>query len=569
MVNRERPSRRLLLPLILTAVGLGLLALMACDGAYEFDVTATPTRTPRPTATPVPPTPTPTPTPAWPLTLYVAPEVPAGVRAALDQALTEEAGWFAAASDAALADVQVTVGNSEGTTLGTWVYALVAPFPTLTDGVAWTDVLAAWSGQPTGQAFPFAGRPLLMDGRTQAALTVALGPAADGAVMVVPADELVDTAWADGASWGIVPFHELDPRLKVLRVDDVSVLDKGLAVNGYPLAVDLDAAGVERGVAKLTELLDPPLTNRDEEKMTVVVMTGVTALTRGTGQVMNRLGATFPAQDIGPWLRSADLTHISNEVSFTPDCPLVLPEGTMVFCSREEYIGLLEAVGTDIVELTGNHNNDYGVGPNLHTLQLFRERGWRWFGGGEDLEDATRPLTVTVGPNRLAFLGCNAVGPQYGFATEDTPGAAPCDWEAMASRVALLRAEGWLPIVTVQAYETYEYFPTPGQETAFRAIAEAGAVIVQGSQAHQPQGFDFASGAFVHYGLGNLFFDQMWSLATRQEFVDRHVFYDGRHISVELLTAMLEDYARPRPMTVAERRELLDATFSVSGWVTD
>jgi poly-gamma-glutamate synthesis protein (capsule biosynthesis protein) len=97
-------------------------------------------------------------------------------------------------------------------------------------------------------------------------------------------------------------------------------------------------------------------------------------------------------------------------------------------------------------------------------------------------------------------------------------------------------------------------------------LSEAGAVIVSGSQAHQPQGFAFQDGEFIHYGLGNLWFDQMWSLETRQEFLDRHVFYDGRHISTELLTAILEDYSRPRPMTPEERTQLLEAAFAASGW---
>jgi len=47
------------------------------------------------------------------------------------------------------------------------------------------------------------------------------------------------------------------------------------------------------------------------------------------------------------------------------------------------------------------------------------------------------------------------------------------------------------------------------------------------------------------------------------------VFYDGRHLSVELLTAMLEESARPRPMTADERQALLQAVFAVSGWVAD
>jgi poly-gamma-glutamate synthesis protein (capsule biosynthesis protein) len=116
-------------------------------------------------------------------------------------------------------------------------------------------------------------------------------------------------------------------------------------------------------------------------------------------------------------------------------------------------------------------------------------------------------------------------------------------------------------------------------------MAEAGAVIVSGSQAHQPQAMEFypeetpaeagtglqtrpySKGAFIHYGLGNLFFDQYdVSQACRQAFVDRHVFYDNRYISTELLPMMFVDYARPRPMTSDEEAELLHSVFSASGW---
>jgi poly-gamma-glutamate synthesis protein (capsule biosynthesis protein) len=98
-------------------------------------------------------------------------------------------------------------------------------------------------------------------------------------------------------------------------------------------------------------------------------------------------------------------------------------------------------------------------------------------------------------------------------------------------------------------------------------MADAGAVIVSGSQAHQPQGMEFRNGSFIHYGLGNLFFDQ-YSLceACRQGFIDQHVFYDGRYISTRLLPIQFVDYARSRPMTLEESNELLQALFLVSGW---
>jgi poly-gamma-glutamate synthesis protein (capsule biosynthesis protein) len=121
-------------------------------------------------------------------------------------------------------------------------------------------------------------------------------------------------------------------------------------------------------------------------------------------------------------------------------------------------------------------------------------------------------------------------------------------------------------IFTFQYLETEEYAPTGQQRVDFRAMVDAGARIVSGSQAHQPQAIEFYKNGFIHYGLGNLFFDQMYSVAVRQQFADRHIIYRGRHISTELLTFMLEDYSQPRLMSATERRDLLKAVFKASGW---
>ncbi len=547
-------SRTLFWFILAAAAVLGLVALVACDAPVTPAVTPTPTRTPRPTATP---TPVPTPTPAWPVTVGCGPGVPQGACARLRAAVEADPAHFLW-TDAPIADVRLDARALPNTRpAGAWTYAVAAPFFTVDDEVSLADLQATWAGVPSG---PFAARPLLLTTDTLGVLIYLWGPPAGGTVQPVEAGALLSEALRLNG-WAIVPFHELEPRWKVLRVDGRSPLERGLT--DYPLQVPL-FLDTERRTDALS-LLPADFSNRDESRMAIVAMTGVTALTRGTARTMEQKGVTYPAKDIAPWLLEADLTHISNEVSFTPNCPVPPVLGTMTFCSHERYIELLDAVGTDIVELTGNHNNDYGTGPALHTLDLFRQRGWRWFGGGANLTEATTPVTVTLGPNRLAFIGCNSVGPSYAYATEDSPGAAPCgDWAWIREKVAALRAEGYLPIVTVQYYETYEYFPTAQQVRDFRALAEAGAVVVQGSQAHQPQGFDFQAGAFIHYGLGNLFFDQMQSLGTRQEFIDRLVFYDGRLLGVDLRTALLEDGARPRPMTPEERRALLEAVFAAS-----
>jgi poly-gamma-glutamate capsule biosynthesis protein CapA/YwtB (metallophosphatase superfamily) len=283
---------------------------------------------------------------------------------------------------------------------------------------------------------------------------------------------------------------------------------------------------------------------------------------------MEQRGVLYPGKDVRDWLRSADLTHISNEVPFAKNCPAPDPfQADMRFCSDPRYIALLEDVGTDVVELTGDHFQDWGESAMLYTLELYRQRGWGYYGGGENQEDGRRALKVEVNGNRLAFVGCNAKGGSYAQAAPNHPGAVPCAGDWMADEIRQLREQGYLPIATFQHNEYYTYQAQPDEKRDFRSMVEAGAVIVSGSQAHQPQAFEFDNGALIHYGLGNLFFDQYdVSLATRQAFIDRHVFYDGRYLGVELLPIMFVDYARPRPMTPAETNDLLRSVFSASGW---
>jgi poly-gamma-glutamate synthesis protein (capsule biosynthesis protein) len=297
-------------------------------------------------------------------------------------------------------------------------------------------------------------------------------------------------------------------------------------------------------------------------------MTGVTALVRATAFSMEIQGITYPGLDIKGWLADADLTHISNEVPFAIDCPYPNPlQASVRFCSRDAYIGLLEEVGTDIVELSGDHFQDWGAEAVFHTLELYKERGWDYYGGGSTLEDGRQALLIEHNGNRLAFLGCNAKGNAFAHASDTNPGAATCDIPWLADEIARLRQAGYLPVVTFQHQEYYTYAAQPDQQRDFRLIAEAGAVIVSGSQAHQPQGMEFLDGAFIHYGLGNLFFDQYdLTPACRQGLIDRHVFYDGSYIGVELLPIQFVDYARSRPMTPAEASSLLETLYKASGW---
>ncbi|MEZ0397029.1 MAG: CapA family protein [Anaerolineales bacterium] len=520
-----------------------------------------PLPTPTPVASPIPPPASPTPLVSnAPLRLWVEAAVPPTLRAAVSATGLPLA---ASEADATLRYGLYTPQVSIPDTWTVWVYALVAPFPTVEDGVSAADLRRAWAEEPTGL---FGGRPLLMDESTLAAFSAHWGPPAADAVRVVQSAHLLDEAWAARPSWAIIPFEDLEPRWKVLTIDGQSPIRRGFNPATYPLTLTF-ALQASPGVSVS---FSPPLTNLDPSKMTTLVMTGVTALVRATAYRMERYGSLYPAADIRDDLRSADITHISNEVPFAENCPYPDPASTfLIFCSNPDYIALLEDVGADVIELTGNHFQDYGSEATLMTLDMYAARGWSYFGGGRDLADSQQPALLEHNGNRFAFIGCNPVGPAFAWATDTRPGAAPCgDYGWMTAAISQLRADGYQVIVTMQYWEYYVAAPPSNQERDFARLAQAGAVIVSGSQSHFPQAFAFEGDSFVHYGLGNLFFDQMDTpvAGTRREFVDRHVFYNGRHISTEVLTYMLEDYARPRPMTPAERADLLQEIFLASGW---
>ncbi len=556
MRSPRHPSVCLLLTLGLYATILGACAP---SGSVEDPVIPT-------TIIPIPTAPEPTKTAFWPLEptatavhirVWLSPALPKVLREPLEILPHEKEPGIIFVDDPATA--QVRIEPNPEIPISKWVYAFVTAFPTVQDGGSLDGLRGVWTrvGSPSVQVFASAS--------TTAAMEEILGPASEKGVLVFPEEVLLVRAWDARPSFAIVPFEALEPRWKVLEIDGDSPIRKTFDPNTYPLVVTYGLSGEPGATQSVHEVLNWPATNRDPNRLTVLVMTGTTALTRTTAWKMDLYGASYPGELIGHWLTEADLAHVSNEVAFTEACPPPDPfQNDLLFCSSIRHMDLLKAIGVDLIELTGNHVMDWGSQAFLESLQLLHQNGWVTFGGGKNLDDSWNPALFEHNGNRLAFLGCNAAGPERAWATHSSPGATPCDFDRLSSEIAQLREEGFQTIVTFQWAEGG--IVLPAQRAAFRDAVDAGAAIVSGSQSHQALGMEFYGNAFIHYGLGNLFFDQMQSLRLRQELIDRHVFYNGKHISTELLTAILEDYAQPRPMTSSERAIFLSDIFTMSDW---
>ena len=465
-------------------------------------------------------------------------------------------------SDENLSNLKFGVVSSEAESESNWILAVVAPFYTISDEISLQDLHEAWNGHADEV---FTNGSVWMTEQTKNTLSELWGESSGARVKTAPEDEILAKT-NETKGFAIIPFESINPGWKVLRIGGISPVQKEFDVQAYPLTVHFGWMGNEEIIRSIRNNEDTFIskTNRDPEKFSVVVLTGTTALTRAIAAKMELNGMTYPAKDIRDWLLNADITHISNEVSFSDSCPNADQyQQSLSFCGQPRYAELLQYVGTDVVELTGNHLADFGKDPLVQTMQQYTDIGMQYYAAGMDITAARQPIFIEDHGNRFAFIGCNAAGPDSVFATDTQPGVATCDGEYLVTKIGELKSQGYLPIVTFQWGESYQFAPMTWEVKDAHNMIDAGAVIVSGSQSHIPMSMELYSGSFIHYGLGNLFFDQMDIpvVGTRREFIDRHYFYDGKYLGVELLTALLEDYSKPRPMTETERIALLSDAF--------
>lgn len=465
----------------------------------------------------------------------------------------------------------MSISSARARKAGSWTYLLVAPFYSRLDDIPLPFLQSMWE---TG-SFDIPGyTKLLMSDETKIHISQFWGLPFSDVIEIIEPDEILDKTWYDIDSLAIIPFEDLVPSYKVISINNKNPLTFSSQDDIYPLIFPIYLTIPDPFLLYPIELAD--LNNYDRSKLTSIVLTGVTAMVRDTAALMDENGILYPGEDIRDILLSADITHINNEVPFVIDCPPPdSNQGSLSFCSSDSYIDLLKSVGTDIVELSGDHFSDHGAEAMYHSIDLYEQHGLITYGGGRTLQDGLQPFLFEHNGNKIAFIGCNGKSDErYAVASPTNPGASKCDFDWMIPEISHLSEDGYTVIATMQHEEVDSFFPIALQIYDFRNLSEAGASIVSGSQAHHPQGIEISGFKFIHYGLGNLFFDQ-WHLARYnpdqhinkdKTFIDFHYIYDGRYINTRLIPLQFIDNARPRVMTPEERDQFYDEFYKASKW---
>lgn len=472
------------------------------------------------------------------------------------------------------AHIHIDVDRKGGIVSYRYLFAAATRFNTYQTDVSFAEIRHLWTRNEGDAATDTIFDRVAVLEVSVMHLSHLLGRPGNSVLTVSAVSELLESTKGDVPTLVLVPFEELIPSMAVLAVNNQTPIENRHHFNpqSYPLTIEYFVHRNPRAAisqpAFSTFLENLPRSNRDAARLTVIAMTGVTAMVRVTASQMDRLGYDWPAAVVGAELASADITHISNEVPFVPGCETNISSANLVFCSKPEYMATLEASGVDIVGLTGNHQNDYGLDAALESLKIYAEAELPVYGGGVNAEAAAAPLILEHNGNRIAFIGANSYGPQFAWATETTPGSAYFDLNAMSATIRHLKENGLADVVLaeLQYQETYDLTPLIQQRVDFNALSQAGADVVTGVQSHVPQAIEFSDGRLILYGLGNLFFDQMWSHPTREGLIVKHTIYDGRHISTRLLPTIVHDFGQPHWATPIERDYLLGRLYQVSYW---
>lgn len=370
--------------------------------------------------------------------------------------------------------------------------------------------------------------------------------------------ESLDTL--DKTSVALIPIAKLDHTVKLLRLDGAYYLDN------FTSGGIIRTASLSGGNASELKLEGFEGIPKKDTTLTVN-QTGVTALTRVMMRKLNEVSdPKYFSQKIGSFLSSADITHISNEVSFKDGCGFSMTS----FCSDPRFIETLKDSGVDLVELTGNHNNDTGNQYNTETIDLYHSLGWKTIGGGLNREEASKYYVADLKGSKVAFLAYNYADSPGGYAitTATTAGANPFNLDTISKDIEKAKQEAQFVIVDVQYWECYSYpdgyveFPTcdapiGDQAATFKNLIDLGADMVVGTSAHQPQYYEHYSGKPIYYGLGNLYFDQTQWPGTERGIILTHYFSGGKLLQTKLSPTRFDEDLQTALMPESEAEGFL------------
>jgi poly-gamma-glutamate capsule biosynthesis protein CapA/YwtB (metallophosphatase superfamily) len=280
---------------------------------------------------------------------------------------------------------------------------------------------------------------------------------------------------------------------------------------------------------------DPTPTARPTpETLTTLVFTGVIVPARCVQAAIDQRGDhDYIYAEVRGLLSAADLAVGTFNATMSAIPPHTGCVRTYLLVGDPQNADALAHASFDLMSVATNHIKNCGVNgcgdqAFLDTLDNLRRVGIQTIGAGQNLQDASQPVVVTVHGVRFGFVSLGQIE-QTTFAGPDTPGIAVLTRDSL--RRAILAARQVSDVVIAMPHWGPEDVASPNyiQRDLAKVAVQAGADLVVGNHTHVVQAVQTIDGIPVFYGLGNFVFDQ--GLLDHKQGAILRVTFLGAHLA--------------------------------------
>lgn len=215
------------------------------------------------------------------------------------------------------------------------------------------------------------------------------------------------------------------------------------------------------------------------------------------------------SQNLIDSVSSSDLFFLNNEFTFS-NRGAPLNGKYYTFRTDPSRVNILKELGVDVVSLSNNHIYDFGPDALSDTLTTLRNSDIPYFGGGNNINEARKPVYFIINGIKIAFVGASRAEkirytPQ---ASESSPGILLAYNDAEYLDV-IKQAKKYSDYVIAYIHWGTEdsHTVTDYQKSMGHAFIDAGADIVVGGHPHVLQGIEYYNNKPILYSLGDFWFN--------------------------------------------------------------
>ena len=157
--------------------------------------------------------------------------------------------------------------------------------------------------------------------------------------------------------------------------------------------------------------------------------------------------------------------------------------------------------------LANNHTFDNGISGFRDTKKGIEENGGSFFGAGENIEEASKPLLLRRNGIKIAMIG---VAHKEGMLASKKSSGVFCSKSNLFKIKKLLKElknkNDWV-ILNYHGGEEYTTIPMPSRKRFLRKLSKFDCDLIIAHHPHVFQGYEKYNGKYIFYSLGNFVFD--------------------------------------------------------------